>query len=143
MKTRIFFVDDDENIRNLMKRYLELKGYDVHVFEKARICEVDMNNKCMQEENRICADIIISDVHMPEVSGMEFVEHLKSCQCKCRNIALISGVWSLENIQKAQEINCKIFSKPFIFNDIVDWIKGCEGRTDRAQPQKVGFTDGL
>jgi response regulator RpfG family c-di-GMP phosphodiesterase len=133
MKTRIIFVDDNEQIRNLMKRYLELKGYEVFVFEKAGICNVDKNDKCMQEENKVCADIIISDIHMPDVSGIEFVEHLKLCQCKCQNIALISGSWSSEHIQKAQEINCKIFSKPFVFKDVVNWVKECEGRINRKR----------
>ncbi len=128
MKTRIFFVDDDEQIRELMKRFLELNGYEVFVFGTGNVCEINEERKCAIGENGMCADIIISDLHMPLISGVEFVEKLISSQCKCPNIALASGAWSSEKIQKAKDFNCKIFEKPFEFNDILGWIRECEMR---------------
>jgi two-component system response regulator FixJ len=129
MKTRIFFVDDDEQNRNLMKRFLEHYGYEVSVFGTGKVCEMDEEQKCMLDDTGRCADIIISDIHMPIISGVEFVEKLISSQCKCPNIALISGGWSSEKLQKAKSFNCKIFEKPFEFEDILGWIRECEKKT--------------
>ena len=109
MKTRIFFVDDDEQIRKLMKRFLELNGYEVFVFGTGNVCEINEERKCAIGENGMCADIIISDLHMPYISGVEFVEKLISSQCKCPNIALASGAWSSEKIQKAQARAARLY----------------------------------
>ena len=138
MKTRIFFVDDDEQNRKLMKRFLELNGYEVFVFETGKVCEIDEEQKCMLGEGGICADIIISDIHMPLISGIEFVEKLISSQCKCANIALVSGGWTSDKIQKAKDFNCKIFEKPFEFNDILGWIRECEKKS-QLRISQMGF----
>ena len=130
MKTRIFFVDDDEQIRKLMKHFLELNGYEVFVFGTGKVCGMNEERKCMFGKGGMCADVIIS--------GVGFVEKLMSSQCKCPNIALISGDWSPEKIQKAKDFNCKIFEKPFEFNNILGWISECEKKS-RLRDSQPGF----
>lgn len=68
-KKKILIVDDEDSLRILLKRHLELQGYEV----KDAISGVDALSILEQEE----PDLIVSDVMMPEMDGLEFCQHLR------------------------------------------------------------------
>lgn len=66
---KVLIVDDDEDIRNLMAYFL--KDHEVQCFfaeDAIRGLEV-----LRDEEN---FDMLISDIMMPEMNGMEFIQHV-------------------------------------------------------------------
>ena len=64
MKTgNILIVDDEKNIRFLLKHILEPVGYTVSEAENGEIA----SDLMMSED----FDIVITDIHMPKVGGLE------------------------------------------------------------------------
>src|SRR5436190_17257485 len=70
MAASILVVDDDENIRELLRMHLSAAGYDVHVARDA----ISAGYMVLRSP----PDLIISDVNMPHLDGFEFISALKA-----------------------------------------------------------------
>ncbi len=70
MAASILVVDDDENIRELLRLHLSAAGYDVHVAQDA----ISAGYMVLRGP----PDLIISDVNMPHMDGFEFIAALKA-----------------------------------------------------------------
>ena len=70
MPATILVVDDDQNMRDLLRLHLTSAGYTVHVAEDAIAAGYIVL--------RSPPDLIISDVNMPHLDGFEFIEALKA-----------------------------------------------------------------
>ena len=70
MAASILVVDDDENIRELLRLHLSAAGYDVHVAHDA----ISAGYMVLRSP----PDLIISDVNMPHMDGFEFIAALKA-----------------------------------------------------------------
>ena len=65
---KILIIDDERAIRNTLKEVLEFENYEVDVAENGKIgLEMATKNKY---------DLIYSDVKMPEMDGIEFLERV-------------------------------------------------------------------
>src|ERR1043165_2686121 len=65
----VLVVDDDEDIRSLLRKSLHEAGYDVLVAEDAIV-----GGKMIVER---APDLMILDVNMPYMNGFEFAEAIK------------------------------------------------------------------
>jgi len=126
MKLRVIILEDNDAIRNLLSLILEERGYEVHSFNSPAICPLQITPDCRCRENQACVDVIISDLDMPGVTGLAFIENQKRKHCKCRHIALMSGGLTDEVIGQAKKMGCKIFPKPFELSDIIAWLEEIE-----------------
>jgi two-component system, OmpR family, alkaline phosphatase synthesis response regulator PhoP len=70
MKRRILVVDDDEDILDLLKYNLEKEGYEV----------TTLNNswKVVSAAKKFCPDLIVLDLLLPGLNGMELCRKLRS-----------------------------------------------------------------
>jgi DNA-binding response OmpR family regulator len=68
MRKRILVVDDEKNLRILYEEELRAEGYDVEVADSAETAFrlLDQNNY----------DVIILDIQMPGMSGLEAMGHI-------------------------------------------------------------------
>ncbi len=130
MKTRAFVFDDDELIRSLLKSILENRGYEVFTFSEPGVCPLYQKAECDCIDGQQCADIILSDIRMPNISGIGLIEKLDKNGCKVKNRALISGSWTPSELNQAKDLNCKIFKKPFKMEELEDWLDDCEKTID-------------
>ena len=71
---RLLIVDDNEMNRDVLARRLERKGYVVAVAEGAR----DLTDRVRQHR----ADIVLLDIEMPEISGLEALKMLRADYCQ-------------------------------------------------------------
>ncbi|MFL5470318.1 MAG: diguanylate cyclase [Gemmatimonadaceae bacterium] len=69
-KRRVLVVDDHEDNVELLRARLEAKGYEVH--------GANDGQTALEIVERICPDVILLDVMMPKMDGMEVVRRLKS-----------------------------------------------------------------
>jgi DNA-binding NtrC family response regulator len=67
----IFLVDDDDGSRTAMARALERVGYQVEAFPGAELAL-----ERLRSGDRV--DAVLSDVRMPEMSGYEFLRHVRA-----------------------------------------------------------------
>jgi DNA-binding response OmpR family regulator len=70
MAARILVVDDDENIRELLRLHLTAAGYEVELAADAIIA----GYRVLKSP----PDLIITDVSMPHMDGFEFVAALRA-----------------------------------------------------------------
>lgn len=67
---KILIVDDDRTIRTVLTRYLENRGYQVQ--------QVSSGIEALSACAKCPPDLIVSDVMMPEMDGIEFCRRLRT-----------------------------------------------------------------
>lgn len=81
-KPRILVVDDDPRLRESLGSLLMSVGYDVTMAENGVIALSHLNSNV--------PDIVVADVNMPDVSGIELMSHIRS-QCPSMSVIAMSG----------------------------------------------------
>ena len=69
MKSRILVVDDEESIREFLEIMLKKEGYEVTVAEDGLKAKDILSKKTF--------DMVISDMQMPNMTGIELLKHVK------------------------------------------------------------------
>lgn len=131
MKVRAIVLDDDNAIKNLISEILKNRGYEVYASSNPFLSPVYLDSKCTCPIKHTCTTIIITDNNMPNMTGLEFIEHQKKMGCKVQNTAVISGKWTNEEIERAKSLGCRVFNKPFKIEKIKKWLADCEKDLDR------------
>lgn len=133
MKPRVLIFEDDDILRSTLEDVLKGLEYEVVAFSNPGVCpNYDSDNhNCPLDY--ACADIIISDVNMPTLTGLELMEDRRRKGCKAKYRALMSGDWSDSNLQHAQELGCKVFHKPFNLRQMFQWLDDCSKQIDPAR----------
>lgn len=114
---RIFAVDDEPIIASTLALILNQSGYCATGFtsgEDAIKAAVD-----------VCPDLIISDVSMPMMSGIDLAIWFKSCCSSCK-ILLLSGAFSTNaRLEEAKQkgFDFRILAKPAHPEDVLAAIK--------------------
>ncbi|WP_456386021.1 response regulator [Desulfolithobacter sp.] len=83
MKHRILVVDDEEQIRLMLRQMLEQEGYEVHTAENG---EQGMDLVC-----RYSFDLVITDMIMPVKDGLKFIMELVRDYPDLRILAISGG----------------------------------------------------
>lgn len=68
--SRILVVDDDQEIRSLLARYLAEQGFRVSVAASRRECEASINDSA--------PDLVVLDVMLPDGSGLDICRALRA-----------------------------------------------------------------
>ena len=68
-KGRVLVVDDEENVRKLVRVSLTKAGYDVEEAENGEEAEKIIRAK----DNPLMVDVILCDIRMPKVNGIEAI----------------------------------------------------------------------
>ena len=128
-KLKAFVFDDEEFARSQVTSLLADRGYEVLAFGEAIAC-----TECRAQKGQPCADIIISDVRMPGMTGIQFVQQQRKLGCFVPHVALISGAWSPTDLESASDLGCEIFHKPMPTKELGLWLENCERTVDRSLP---------
>ncbi len=129
-RPRAVIIDDDYLLRTLMGDVFKDRGYEVHSSAEPGLSSIFLDSQCSCPVGTHCTNIIITDINMPDMTGLEFIEHQKRNGCKVQNIAVMSGGWTDEKIEHAKRLGCHIFEKPFKIVEIEKWLDNCERKSD-------------
>ena len=125
---RIYIIEDDENIRNLLKIALEGFGYAAEGFETA-----EEGLARMREEK---PDLVIFDWMLPGMDGTEAIKEVRNTeQLKYVPIMLLTAKSEVED--KIHGLDCgadDYLTKPFEFPELVARLRAL-GR--RSQPART------
>jgi CheY-like chemotaxis protein len=130
MRTRVFVFEDNETLRSMICTLLESRGYEVRPFSDPSLCPMYLDRNCPCPHSDACADAIITDVNMPNVTGLELLENLNQNGCKVKCRAVMSGGWTDKDLDEARRLGCRIFEKPFRLDEILEWLNDCEKAID-------------
>lgn len=128
MSKVVYLLEDEYELRSTLNSFLKENGYDVHSFSEPSFCPLSETLNCSCKKNTPCAEYIITDINMPGMSGLKFIELQIGKGCKAPHIAIMSATWSEEEYQKARKWGCKVFDKPFSFVDLLQWMQNCENQ---------------
>ena len=144
MKLRAFVLDDDKTVRSLTASILEDRGYEVLTYSEPLSCPIYLDRECPCPQEHACADIIITDINMPNVTGVEFIESQTRNGCKAivQNKAVMSGTWTNAQLEWAKRIGCRVFDKLDVIDQIGQWLDECEKRINPNR-KLVDLTEGL
>ena len=101
MKLRGLVFDDNDLIRSFVQQIMEQRGYEVFSFSDPAFCPLYPQSGCQCPSGHTCGDILISDVNMVMVGGLDFLGGQITKGCKVQNLALMSGSWSASELELA------------------------------------------
>ena len=135
-KLRIIIFEDDQSLANLIKQVLLQKGHDVRVFSDPTSCPVYRDHDTECPKSTPCADVIISDHMMPNMTGLDFLkfQRMRGCKALDENKALITGSAMHADLKHAiDELGCHYIKKPFRIAEILKWVDECAERLQDSQ----------
>lgn len=115
MKRHILIVDDDHQIRDVLRRKLERCGYKVSEAANGREAI-----ECIEAE---VFDLVIADILMPEKDGLEVIMYLQREQPMTKSI-VISAPSNRVFLQSAELLGAtRVVEKPFELDEIEAAVK--------------------
>ncbi len=91
MRIRAVVIDDEDVIRDLFFYIMKKRGYEVYTSSEPLFCPIYLDCECPCPVEHICTTIVITDINMPNMTGLEFIEHQKKNGCKVQNIVQYRG----------------------------------------------------
>jgi signal transduction histidine kinase/ActR/RegA family two-component response regulator/serine/threonine protein kinase len=120
--TSVCVVDDDETYRTMLARALMRAGYSVLAANSGKeALHVIANATALPE-------LIISDLNMPELNGMELVQKLRADQPGLK-VLLISGSPHSEHAPAVAELGTRFLQKPFSAEVLLREVERVLGET--------------
>lgn len=132
----VFLFEDDPSTSKLLQLYLLKLGERVMTFAEPSCCPVYGNDSCRCERTLPCADIIISDYHMPHMNGLELFlqQEARGCKSLAQNKLIISAGISQQEKEEILAHGYRYLEKPFRLELIATFIQECALRRDGALP---------
>lgn len=120
---RVLIIDDEEELVTTFVERLSMRGIDAEA--------VTDGHEALERISRTPYNVIVADLKMPGLGGMEVVEILRERYPQVR-IILITGHGSVdeERIDAIEGVD-RILMKPFSIGDLVDGIRESLAREDR------------
>ncbi|MGD1919025.1 MAG: response regulator [Pleurocapsa sp.] len=110
----VLVVDDCEDNLLLMELLLQSDGY--------RVTSANSGTKGLLEVSKQCPDLIILDLMMPDISGLEMVWHLKNKYRSSSIPIILLTANSNLNIKDVRGVDA-VCHKPFDVNNFLNKIK--------------------
>ena len=122
--TRILIAEDDHDLRATLRAALESEGYEVEA--------VPDGEKAIHAHEARPADLLITDLFMPDRDGLETVEYFRAHNPEMPIVA-ISGWTSLQQtdhlgVAEIAGANA-VFRKPFRMGELIEQLKSLTSRT--------------
>ncbi len=114
-KSSILVVDDAPDTLEIIKRNLTSHGYEVFTANSVdnAIEHLDVNS----------VDLVITDLRMPKVSGLDLVRHVRA-NMKDTEIIMITGYATIDSAVKAIKIGAEEYlSKPFTDEELLNAVQ--------------------
>ena len=120
--TRVMVVDDEEKVRNTLKRVLVEVGYDVAVAADGE--------GALYEISQHGADVVLLDIKMPGISGMDLLGTL-AAKSPETGIIMMTGIHDVDTATEAMKKGADDYvTKPF---DIDDMLLRMESAMDKRR----------
>jgi DNA-binding NtrC family response regulator len=123
---RILIVDDELNILKVLEKFLTLKGFEV-------MCANRGEDALKNISSEATIDLIIVDLRMPQISGIDILKHVGSTRKKIPAI-ILSGCPLLEP-QDSAALESLGYSEKDIYCKPVDLFSLLDVVNEKLPPQ--------
>ena len=115
MKIKILVVDDELSMREFLSILLTREGYEVTVAGSAE--------KAMQIMDSVLFDLVLSDVNMPGLSGIDLLAHIKDKSPET-SVLMLTAFSAAEQAVEAMKLGAYDYiCKPFKIEELKQLIK--------------------
>ena len=115
---RIFVVDDERVIAETLAKILQLSGFEAISFTNPL--------EALNRSQHPPPDLLLSDVSMPQLSGVDLAVQIKQKYPKCKILLFSGQASSVDLLQcaRGQGYDFELLSKPVHPVDLLQRIKG-------------------
>jgi len=119
MAIRALIVDDSSVMRKIVERCLRQAGMDL-----GQVLEASNGAEALALVNENTFDLILSDINMPVMDGLEFVRHLKELEnAKNVPIVMITTEGGEKSVLEALSLGAKGYiRKPFTPDQVKEHV---------------------
>jgi two-component system chemotaxis response regulator CheY len=119
MSIRALIVDDSSVMRKIVERCLRQAGMDL-----GQVLEASNGAEALALVNENTFDLILSDINMPVMDGLEFIRHLKEVEsAKNIPIVMITTEGGEKSVLEALSLGAKGYiRKPFTPDQVKEHV---------------------
>jgi len=135
MIPKILLLEDDIQLSDTVKQFLELKGYEVYVaYDGLEAEEIAYERQ---------VDLMLLDVKVPHVSGFDFLKKIRD-EGKEIPAIFITSLNSVEDVEKGFALGCDDYiRKPFALKELLVRVESLLKRTFGTHNEKIELAEGL
>jgi len=127
-KARVMVVDDEESLCKFMQIMLSKEGYEVTTAQSARDALVHLKSQPV--------DLVVTDLMMPEMSGLEFIQALRRSSPDTECIVMTAYA-SVDSAIEALKLGAADYiTKPFNIDEVKITVEQLLSRRDLAEENK-------
>ena len=122
---KILVIEDDEIVRGVIRRVLQSKGFDV--------LEASDGKQGVDVFREKSADLVITDIVMPNKEGLETIRDLRRLDPRVKIIAISGGGRNTPDdyLDVAEKFGAmRTFEKPFEWDDLIQAITELLGKSE-------------
>lgn len=133
MTFRILVIDDDPGVRSLLERGLQYEGYLVET-------AADGESGLTAARDRL-PDLVVLDVMLPKLSGLEVLQRLKSADPQLPVLMLTARDRPAEQVEGLEGGADDYVTKPFSFDVLVARVRLRLRMREQEAPSMLRFLD--
>jgi DNA-binding response OmpR family regulator len=115
MAIRILYVEDEQSIQDLVSTHLTLQGFEVR-----RAANGEEAIRLLEKES---FDLVLLDIHMPKMDGLEVLRYIKIRHTDVRPI-MLTGADDLRALDECAKWGAfDYLPKPYNFHELMDSIE--------------------
>ncbi|MEX2464240.1 MAG: response regulator transcription factor, partial [Gaiellaceae bacterium] len=133
-RARILFVDDDADIRGLLRQLLERAGYD--------LVEASNGKDGLRAFYASAPDLVLLDVSMPEMDGWQTLERIRDLS-DVPVLMLTARTAELERVRGLKTGADDYVAKPFGRQELLARVEALLRRAGPRQEEEKTYADGL
>ena len=133
VKQKILVVDDDSNIAELICLYLVKEGFET---EKA-----SNGKEALRQMQRFDPNLVILDVMMPKMDGLEVLSRLREMGCRTP-ILLLTAKGAVEDRVAGLDLGADDYlPKPFVMEEFLARVRAMLRRREAFTPEILQYDD--
>lgn len=124
MRYNVLFVDDSSSMRKIMLKTIKMSGFPIK-----DLLEAENGEEALEKCRDHWVDIIITDIYMPVMDGLQFIEHLQQDEVlRSVPVVVVSSDGREPVIEKAKTLGVvQYLKKPFQPETIAEVLKDIIG----------------
>jgi DNA-binding response OmpR family regulator len=108
-------IEDEESVRTLLREALEQAGYHVLIAENGK-----QGLRCVEQQ---AVDLIVVDIFMPEMDGMELIPQIRKTRPATKMIAISGRSGLIDCLDAAKKLGAHdALKKPFSLQELLDAV---------------------
>ena len=129
MNKRVHFIDDDPTAGDLFRRFARNKDYEIIIFKNPI--------EALQDIRTNTSDLVITDLSMPGMSGLELLESIRQTDIEVP-VIMITGFSTEDNAIKALRLGATDFiKKPYDADELLKQVDQVLKNSETRKTEKL------